>query len=395
MTQHTTRNSRRAAGLEDLFTFLDPSGNSIPGTNTPSHPPTPANMSSQPESTHIETLDETPDETLGTTNHEAKAFAKAIDKIVKANYGSSKSKPKLWEPDPFDGSDSRKLHTFILQCKLNFRDHPNQFQDNTTKVNYILSHLKGSALDCFEPTLLDPIEPIWLSDLNLFIEELETNFGTYDPVSEAEAELEGLRMHESHQATNCFIKFQQLAARVQWGEAALCRQAYNGLTKCIKDDMVHHEKPNTLSGLRKLIQAIDARYWEQRSEVSHETRASGISGNKTEQKSDSSKSDNKSGKGSSHSKQKNNNSGSTQGKGSTSEQKKPTTPNISSKLGKDGKLTPQERQRRLDNKLCLFCGTSRHVAKDCPKSTSASSKARASKTDQEKSTSTNSDSKKD
>jgi len=55
-------------------------------------------MSSQPESAHIETLDETPDESLGTTNHEAGAFAKAINKIVKANYGSSKSKPKLRNP---------------------------------------------------------------------------------------------------------------------------------------------------------------------------------------------------------------------------------------------------------------------------------------------------------
>src|SRR5882724_6874918 len=176
MTQRTTQNSRRAAGLEDLFTFLDPSGNSIPGTNTPSHPPTPINMSSaQPESIHIETLDETPDKTLGTTNpnNEAEAFAKSIDKIVQANYGSSKSKPKLREPNPFNGSDSWKLCTFILQCKLNFQDHPDQFQDNTTKVNHILSHLKGSASDCFKPALLDPIEPIWLSDLNLFIEELD------------------------------------------------------------------------------------------------------------------------------------------------------------------------------------------------------------------------------
>src|SRR5882724_11559980 len=182
-------------------------------------------MSSQPESAHIETLDETPDEMLGTTNHEAEAFTKAIDKIVKANYGSSKSKPKLWEPDPFDGSDSRKLRTFILQSKLNFQDRPDQFQDNTTK-------------------------------------ELETNFGTYDPVGEAEAELEGLHMHESHQATNYFIKFQQLATHVQWGKPELCRRAYNGLTKCIKDDMVHHHKPNTLTGLQKLLQAIGAQYWE-------------------------------------------------------------------------------------------------------------------------------------
>ena len=75
------------------------------------------------------------------------------------------------------------------------------FEDKTKKVNYVLSYLKGTALDCFKPTILDPIESLWLSDFNLFIEELKANFRTYDPVGEAEAELEGLRMHESHQAT--------------------------------------------------------------------------------------------------------------------------------------------------------------------------------------------------
>ena len=60
----------------------------------------------------------------------------------------------------------------------------------------------------------------------------------------------------------------QLAACVQWGEAALLQQAYNGLAKCIKNDMVHHDKPTTLSGLRRLTQAIDTRYWECHAEVS-------------------------------------------------------------------------------------------------------------------------------
>jgi len=77
--------------------------------------------SAQPRSAHTALVDkDTPDETPGTTDPdaEATAFAKAIDKIVKANY--SHSKPKLWEPDPFNSSDSHKLCTFILQCKLNF-----------------------------------------------------------------------------------------------------------------------------------------------------------------------------------------------------------------------------------------------------------------------------------
>src|SRR5882672_6511792 len=121
---------------------------------------------------------------------------------------------------------------------------------------------------------------------DFFSEELTSNFGTYDPVGEAEAELKGLCMHNSHQATKYFIKFQQLASCVEWGDAALCRQAYNGLAKCIKDDMVHHNKPKTLTGLHKLVQAIDTQYWERKGELSHETHTSSSSRNKSDNKSD-------------------------------------------------------------------------------------------------------------
>src|SRR5882724_5918413 len=255
MTKCITQNSQKAAGIEDPFTLI--SGISTPTIQTPPHLITPAIMSRDPsESAHIDPVDDdTMDPTSGPTtqDQEASAFIKAISIIIGNDSGS---KPKLREPDPFDGSNSRKLHTFILQCKLNFRDRPEMFKSDTAKVNYMLSFLKGSALDCFEPALLDPNEPIWLLDLTLFIKELETNFGTYDPIGEAEAKLEALHMHNSHQATKYFIKFQQLASRVQWGEAALHRQAYNGLATRIKDDMVHHDKPNTLSGLQKLVQAI-------------------------------------------------------------------------------------------------------------------------------------------
>ena len=142
--------------------------------------------------------------------------------------------------------------------------------------------------------------------------------------------------------------------------------------------MVHHDKPTTLSDLQKLVQAIDSHYWEHKVEVSHEN-TSGTSGNKSENKSNNFKTEK--GKGSFKTKQKDSNSssGSTSSKGSTSESKK-LNPDLSSKLGKDGKLTPQERQHRLDKNLCLFCGASGHMAKDCPKSTSAAAKARAALT---------------
>src|SRR5882724_10643365 len=151
MSQCTTRNSIRAGTVDDNFTFLDNSGNSNPETRPPTHPPTPANMSTHFGLAHI---DPTDDDIPASNSHEAEAttFAEAISKVLKSN---NSSKAKLQEPDPFDGSDSRKLHTFILQCKLNFQDHKDLFEDDTDKVNYVVSSLKGTALDCFESAVLD------------------------------------------------------------------------------------------------------------------------------------------------------------------------------------------------------------------------------------------------
>ena len=120
----------------------------------------------------------------------------------------------------------------------------------------------------------------------------------------------------------------QLSSRVYWGKAALLWQAYNGLAKWIKNKMVHHKKPTTLSRLWKLMQAINTCYWECKVEIAHKTPATNSSGNKSEQSDNNKLSSNK-GKGSLWSKQKNNNnssSGSLQNKGKSSEPKKTSTP---------------------------------------------------------------------
>ena len=179
-----------------------------------------------------------------------------------------------------------------------------------------------------------------------------------------------------------FIKFMQLSSHVYWGEAALLWQAYNGLAKQIKNKMVPHEKPTTLSGLWKLVQAINARYLEHKVEITCKTPATNSSSNKSENNNNNKSSSDK-GKGSLQSKQNNNNnnlsSSSSQNKGNSLEPKKMSTPDYTSKLGKDSKLTPQEQQCHIDKNLCLCCSTSSHQASDCPKG-QAAAKAHASKT---------------
>jgi hypothetical protein len=64
-------------------------------------------------------------------------------------------KAKLWDPDQFDGSDLKKLWGFLLQCKFNFWAKLESFSNDSAKVNYVLSFLKETALNYFEPFLID------------------------------------------------------------------------------------------------------------------------------------------------------------------------------------------------------------------------------------------------
>ncbi|KAJ3779933.1 hypothetical protein GGU10DRAFT_280142 [Lentinula aff. detonsa] len=70
------------------------------------------------------------------------------------------SKAKLRDPDVFDGSELRKLQSFLASLALIFAECPNYFT-NERKVSYALSYLSGSAKEWFEPDLLnpDPFDP--------------------------------------------------------------------------------------------------------------------------------------------------------------------------------------------------------------------------------------------
>jgi hypothetical protein len=73
---------------------------------------------------------------------------------------------------------------------LNFRAKPESVPDDAAKVNYVLSFLKGMALDYFKPLLTDDLanEPGWLMDFDYITEELYIYSGPYNQQAEAEVE---------------------------------------------------------------------------------------------------------------------------------------------------------------------------------------------------------------
>lgn len=299
-----------------------------------------------------------------------------------------KQKAKLREPDAFDGSDSRKLRPFLALCQLNFRNLPAAFPNDAAKVNYALSYLKGTALDWFEPAIThNAIDP-WMTDWDEFVFQLESNFGPADPVGDAEEGLDNLRMRDGHKVAKYNVDFNKLAAITKWGDAPLRHAYYKGLPDRIKDSLVHVKKPRTLQELRAAAQLIDIRYWERRNEKSRD--------NSKPDKSD--KSDNSANKNSdnrNNKKPNNNNNNNNGNKGNNNLKPGPNqknnsnsgnkkTSDLADKLGKDGKLTKEERQRRFDNNLCMFCGRSGHIAKECSKASSSAAKARAAKAEEPK-----------
>jgi hypothetical protein len=298
----------------------------------------------------------------------------ALERLAENTGGNrpATSKAKLWDPDPFDGKDPKKLRGFLLQCTLNFRAKLESFRDDTAKVNYVLSFLKETTLNYFEPFLVDDPanEPEWLTNFEYFTEELYIYFGPYDQQAIAKIELEQLVMKDNHKATKFFVNFYRISAMLDHNDSSLYRKT--AMQKRIKDELVHFDKPQTLDELRDLIQKIDQRYWEFQGEIAHETRPVLVA----EAKSDKSartapNNDRRQGQNSSNS--NSNTNAQPSGKGKEKEKPKgnlskgqPKNPDLMEKLGKDGKLTQQEHQRRQDNNLCLFCGQAGHRVHECP-----------------------------
>ena len=133
-------------------------------------------------------------------------------------------------------------------------------------------------------------------------------------------------------------------------------------------------KPSTYPAMRLAAMQIDNRYWERQRERKR-------AGDRSSQPS-SSKSDNtpNQGKGKKPNKPAQSSPATTANAPSkqlnkpasfapqaASSSSRPTPTSIADKLGRDGHLKPAERQRRLDNNLCMLCGSSSHALPDCPK----------------------------
>ena len=119
-----------------------------------------------------------------------------------------------------------------------------------------MTYLTGVAQDWFEVGLNQEDQGIlqdWLSDWNLFVDELHRHFGLSDPVGEAANMLDNLRMKPSDKISTYNVDFMRYASQLGWGNSVLCHRYYQGLPVVAT---TRHSRTNDLTTSKALQWAI-------------------------------------------------------------------------------------------------------------------------------------------
>jgi hypothetical protein len=396
----------------------DPPGDPPAGPNGPGDPPGDPPGGPPPGSPPGDPADvpddETPPPDPEITNNELREAFIALAKDKKKR--KTPFKPR--EPDVFTGGSPQLLRTFVFQCQVHFNARQSEFTDDTDRIYFAISYLKGPALDYFEPFINEP-EPDEVYDFlfqwTAFVQKLNNQFGSYSPEDDNEDSIHSITFPDNTKATRYFIEFSKYQKRVKMDDRSLRRIVKSAIPMRIVDELPYfREDYSTFAGIKKAVMKIDNDYWKRKQD--DETKRRVYQNLQTQLSKSTSRSESKSeSKRPANPPRSNNPSTSSPLHNSSSStfvrpRPKPnapkpfkahsyaststSTPSSSSNLprpehiGPDGKLTPAERKRRRERGLCFLCGQKGHLLGDCPKAskytnTSPNPKARATRVEPE------------
>ena len=130
-----------------------------------------------------------------------------------------------------------------------------------------MTYFTGVAQDWFEIGLNQEDQSIlqdWLSDWNLFVDELYQHFDLLDPVSEVVNILDNLCIKPGNKISTYNMDFMHYTSQLDWGNNVLCYCYYQGLSNQIQDPIStqKQEKPTSFQDIYALAITIDHCYWE-------------------------------------------------------------------------------------------------------------------------------------
>ena len=353
----TTRAQELAAELA-LLNAQDPDQPGNPEDNNSDHPHTPP-----APSVHDENENDVP------VNNEEHRFAKVLASalseaitqaliVARATAAPDPAKyPKAKDPGMFNGRKRRYLRTWIGENEICFRTAPNLYRAETSKVMFAGSFLEGDAKTWFTDYFHDPANiPPFMSDWTLFVIELQNNFGLEDELGAAEEDMRKLTMTDKDHASYFTARFRAIVANLggTWDDRNLRNQYYQKLAPRIRAQFVSAGSPvpAKLEALVAQVDRFDRAYWSDY----EMTRALSSYASPAEKKPNPIPTTSK----------PTPRSPATPVNSGTNPRTNPKSSQLAH-LTKEGKLTAEEKQRRMDAGACFYCGEVGHLTAACPK----------------------------
>lgn len=247
-------------------------------------------------------------------------------------------------PEPFTGN-RRMARQFILQCKIKFSGEPDKFADEQTRILYAASYMRGVAFEWVTPFLtkaeLTPTNPPeCFKTFNTFSEAFLLMFDDPERKSAAERQLFALKQGSRSVAATA-AEFQRLQVECSFPEDASYRLFYNALNNDIKDELFRAERPSKFIDYIHQAILIEGRLRERRNERQdiHRSRDPRPSPSPSPRQITV-----------------------------RTQAPDPNAMEIDSIQHSKGrrKVLTEERKRRFENNLCLYCGGEGHRVANCP-----------------------------
>jgi Retrotransposon gag protein len=262
---------------------------------------------------------------------------------------------KVQKPEVYKGERGAAARTFLQSIRIYSELRPNDFPDDATKIRWVLSFLHDKAAEWAQPLVrdlsIDPTAPR-VTDWNTFETEFKTTF--FDPDEQRTASFRLQHLRQTRSASEYASEFRGLVALLGWTEQGpLMHAFYDGLKEGVKDALRDKDDPSTLDEMITLAIRIDNRRFQRDQERKAAQSPSSTSSARPAVR-----------------------HATTLAAATATHKAAPTptnfavprTPHVDAEAmdlsAGRGRLSPEERQRRVNLNLCLYCGQAGHRKSD-------------------------------
>ncbi len=176
--------------------------------------------------------------------------------------------PRL-PPPAFYSGEPQLCRSFLAKCSLYISLQPSSFPTEESKIAFVITLLSGRAA-LWGTTVWEQKLPCCTS-FQSFSEEIRKVFDRAASGREAARFLAELRQGD-RSVTDFSIEFRTLAAECRWNPEAQWDMFFHGLADYVKDEIYALELPTSLDGLVSLAIRVDARL-QQRGQRARRTSA--------------------------------------------------------------------------------------------------------------------------